>query len=207
MISRRSRMRACVVGLRVVCVLGTGLLAPAAMLGGCAGYRTHPESMSEWPNGHPNVGSVEESVTAALKWAVQRVPPPDYKGSGGQFAISPPAGLRQSRYLRMVSELGPDAYPVTGESEHLPTYFVGDVLVRGGHATVDVYCPVVDRWGDIAYKPYTLNLEGGVRPWRVANLRAWQIGSMGPPDKYMLPAIDEQVVTEAAEPAGSDAGN
>jgi len=150
------------------------------------------------------VGSVEESVTTALKWAVQRVPPPDHRGSGGQYAVSPPQGLRQSRYLRVVRELGPDAFPVTPESEHLPTYHVGAVLVRGGHATIDVYCPVLDRWGDIVYKPYTLDLEGGVRPWRVANLRAWQIGAMDPPPKYYLPAVDEQVVTEAAESGQPD---
>lgn len=182
-----------------VSVLALGL---GATVVSCAGYRTYPESMSEWPNGHPNVGSVEESTAAALKWAIQRVPPPEYKGSGGQYAISPPSGLRQSRYLRLVSELGPDAYPVTTQSEHLPTYFVGSVLVRGSFATIDVYCPVLDRWGDLAYKPYTLDLEGGVRPWRVDSIRAWQIGAMQPPAKYYLPATDEQVVTEAQEPAG-----
>lgn len=186
--------------------VSTSLLITAAALlaagpAGCAGYRTHPEAHSEWPNGSPNVGSVEESVTAALKWAVQRVPPPNHQGSGGQYAISPPAGLRQSRYLRMARDLGPEAFPLTPESEHLPTYFVGSVLVRGSFATIDVYCPVLDRWGDIAYKPYTLDLEGGVRPWRVSGLRAWQIGAMDPPARYYLPAIDEQVVTEAA-PAG-----
>ena len=191
----RTNSTACLAILAVAAGSLTGLM------GGCAGYRTHPETLSEWPNGHPNVGSVEESVTAALKWSIQRVPPPDYKGSGGQFAISPPQGLRQSRYLRMVSELGPDAFPVTPESEHLPTYYVGSVLVRGGRATIDVFCPTVDRWGDIAYKPYTLNLEGGIRPWRVipTDIRPWQVGSMQPPEKYYLPLVDEQVVTEAGQ--------
>lgn len=182
--------RALVAGLMVIAGSVGGLV-------GCAGYRTAPEANAGWPAGHPNVGSVEESTTAALKWAIQRVPPPDYKGSGGQYAISPPAGIRQSRYLRMVSDLGPDAYPVTPESEHLPTYFVGSVIVRGSFATIDVYCPTLDRWGDIAYKPYTLDLEGGVRNWRVDGIRAWQVGAMQPPAKYYLPLVDEQVVTEA----------
>ncbi len=170
---------------------------------GCAGYRTTPEAQSNWPGGHPNVSSVEESTTAALKWAVQRVPPPDYKGSGGQFAISPPHGLRQSRYLRMVADLGPDAYPVTIDSEHLPTYYVGSVVVRGSFATIDIHCPVLDRYGDLAFKPYTIELEGGVTPWRVDNIRAWQIGATQPPAKYYLPATDEHVVTEAAPAEGA----
>lgn len=180
-------------------------LSAALLLPACAGYRTTPEANSAFPGGHPNVASVEESTTAALKWAIQRVPPPDHKGSGGQFAISPPYGLRQSRYLRMVSDLGPDAYPATPESEHLPTYYVGSVVVRGSFATIDVYCPVLDRWGDITYKPYTLELEGGVTNWRVnaSSIRAWQIGSMPPPNKYYLPAIDEQTVTEAAPAQGT----
>jgi hypothetical protein len=181
-----------------------GVCAAAALLaGGCAGYRTVSEEDAAWPTGHPNVASVEESVTAALKWAVQRVPPPDHEGSGGQFAISPPHGLRQSRYLRMVDDLGPQAFPVSPETGHLPTYHVGSVLVRGGRATIDVFCPVLDRWGDIAYKPYTLNLEGGVMPWHVtSDIRAWQIGSMDPPAKYPLPAVDEPVMTEAGEGEG-----
>lgn len=200
---QRSRMGRVV---SAVWTLAAASLAIGAMgvAPGCVGYRTHPESMARWPNGSPNVASVEESVTAALKWAVQRVPPPDYRGSGGQFAISPPQGLRQSRYLRIVTALGPDAFPVTPQSEHLPTYSVGSVLVRGGHATIDVFCPVLDRWGDLEYKPYTLNLEGGLRPWRVTrDIRAWQIGSMQPPDRYYLPAIDEATVTEA--PSGTEA--
>lgn len=180
------------------------LAALATLLSGCAGYRTHPEQTANWPNGDPNVASVEESTTAALRWAIQRVPPPDHKGSGGQFAVSPPQGLRQSRYLRVVSALGPDAFPVTPESDYLPTYYVGSVIVRGSFATIDVFCPVVDRWGDIAHKPYTLELEGGVRPWRVvpSSVHPWQVNAMLPPEKYFLPATDDPILTTAPEAEG-----
>lgn len=183
-------------------VLALSASAAAFMLPmGCVGYRTAPEQ-SAWHGGHPNVPSVEESVTAALRWAVERVPPPDYRGSGGQFAVSPPEGMRRVRYLRIVANLGPEAFPVMPESMHLPTYHVGAVNVRGARATVDVYCPVVDRWGDIAYKPYTLTLQGGVTPWRVTDLRAWQIGAMQPPSKYALPETDGPVVTDAGSQGG-----
>ncbi|MCA9288008.1 MAG: hypothetical protein KDA05_05455 [Phycisphaerales bacterium] len=188
----RARTAFAAAGALAVGVLGAGALS------GCVGYRTVPEqSTGGWPNGTPNTAAVEEASTAALRWAIERVPPPDYRGSGGQFAISPPAGLRQSRYLRMARNLGPDAFPVTEDSAHLPTYFVGAVEVRGAFATIDVLCPTLDRWGDIAYKPYTLDLEGGVLPWRVRDVQAWRIGAMDPPAKYFLPATDEPVVTQA----------
>lgn len=175
-------------------------LLGASALPGCVGYRTVPnQSTGGWPNGSPNTAAVEESATEALRWAIQRVPPPDHQGSGGQFAFSPPAGLRQSRYLRMARSLGPNAFPATEDSAHLPTYFVGAVEVRGAFATIDVLCPTLDRWGDIAYKPYTLELEGGPLPWRVRDVQAWRIGAMDPPAKYFLPATDEPVVTQADE--------
>ncbi|MEZ6235003.1 MAG: hypothetical protein R3B68_12525 [Phycisphaerales bacterium] len=190
-ISRRRRAGA-MVGALAIALLG------AAGLPGCVGYRTVPnQSTGGWPNGSPNTAAVEESCTEALRWAIDRVPPPDHRGSAGQFAISPPEGMRQSRYLRMARNLGPNAFPVTEDSIHLPTYFVGAVEVRGAFATIDVLCPTLDRWGDIAYKPYTLELEGGPLPWRVRDVQAWRIGAMAPPAKYFLPATDEPVVTQA----------
>jgi hypothetical protein len=180
------------------------LLAAAAIAAtpGCVGYSSYPEVDSLAPSS-PNFIQVKPVITSALKEVVRRYHP-DW---AGPFAINLPPEMTPESQADILRDLGPDARPMTPQTQHLPTYHVGRVWVRGPKAKVDVVRPVLELGpapdGGIVYQGVTVWLDAGLNPWQVDFIQPWSMAVAAPPDAnfVQLPAARPEPTEPSTEPA------
>lgn len=212
--------------------IGSALLAfvlVAALIagpGGCVGYNTYPPVPGQRAFTHPNSPAVHQLMSESLRWVVRRYPPdgepgmlqPEVEYDEPRLVINLPEGILRNVYLRVARNVGQGAVPVTPETEHLPTYHVAQLWVRGDRAKVDVLRPVpglVMRDGEQVHQGITVHLRGGPRPWRVTTHRVWTIGAMEtppltylppetPPEPEPEPEPDPPADPEPVDPANDD---
>lgn len=171
-------------------------------LPGCVGYSSYPDLESIAPSS-PNFIQVKPTVTAALKEVIRRYHP-DW---AGPFAVNLPVEMTAERQQQIIAELGADARPMTPETEHLPTYHIARVWVRGPNARVDVVRPVLELGpkadGGIAYQGMTVWLDAGLNPWRVDFIQPWAASVVSPPDSNFVnrPGGGEGVGQQAPLPS------
>lgn len=170
---------------RPVRTLAVALCALAPIvLAGCVASTSYParpgQDYAARDVSHP---SIEEICVEALTWTLERYPVPEEAAQptedGGVFAINCPVGMHPRVYERIVEKCGPLARPLTPETERLPTYHVGRIVVRSDKAEIDIHRPVLELGSSerVAYQPITLFVEGGLSPWRVKRSRPWAVGA------------------------------
>ncbi len=188
------------------------LLAGALAFPGCVASTAYPPRPGqEYSAGNVSHPAIEEICIEALRWTLKRYPVPEPLATptedGGVYAINCPQNMNPRVYARIVEACGPAARPLTPETEHLPTYHVGRIVVRADKAEIDIYRPVMNlgETVEILHQPITLFIEGGLKPWRVQRSRPWAIGAFPlPPANYYQSWEDQRRARRAgatAEPA------
>lgn len=153
------------------------LLALLPALGGCVGNTTYPPA--DWQTASRNINAppADEIMIESLRWAIERHPP----ATPGPVAINLPMGVQDRTYGVIVARIGGEAVPMERGREHLPTYHITRLWVRGDRAEVDVLRPVEELGPSPSGVPIvqalTVQLKGGMTPWRVVRSRPWVIGS------------------------------
>jgi hypothetical protein len=194
----------------------TGLLAcsvlAAATLTGCVASTAYPhrpgQGYASRDVSHP---AIEDICVEALAWMVERYPvPPELAmptEDGGVYAINCPMGMNPRVYNRVVEKTGPDARPLTPETEHLPTYHIGRIIVRADRAEIDIYRPVLElgETVEMVHQPVTLFVKGGLRSWRVERSRPWAIGAFPLPQPNYYRPWQQPWERRRAEEAGAQA--
>ncbi|MEM7622963.1 MAG: hypothetical protein AAF235_07135 [Planctomycetota bacterium] len=174
--------RAAIVGALTL-VTAVAFVAP-----GCIGYSTYPRAGGQVAPGGINTAAAEDVTVAALRWSLDRYPPPLNATAGpSSFVVALPPSVVARRALRIAGKI--DAMPATEANLAAGTaiYRVGRVAIRGDDAEVDVYRPVFEtatssgEAAEPAYQLITITLRGGIRPWRVERTRPWALGAFEPP--------------------------
>lgn len=190
--------------------------AGLAALAGCTGvaYDSDPARPATGEGLEPSSATytVQNLMAASLDWAVDRHPPPPGSGrDAGWFAINLPRGLTREQYINVAEMVGDRAAPITPELEHLPTYHVGWVWMRGDEGRVDVFRPVyaLSTGEQEIHQAITLYLHRRFNSWRVERTQPWEPGVVQLPPLYYLPEAEAGVESEAPpEPGGApDQGN
>jgi len=177
----------------------------AAWASGCVRYATFPTTGSSPVLDDPNAPWVEEVMTEALRWTVEKYPPGHGVGEGGEgeFAINLPKGMKPAVYERIASKVSARARAVSEATAGLPVYHVARVRVRGPEARVDVLRPALELGpgpdGMPVYQGVEVFLEGRWGPWRVTGRRVWAPGSIE------VPALN-YAHGGTGEPSGATAG-
>lgn len=185
------------------------LLLAALSLAGCAGYSSYPPVEASYGESKgANSPAAEGAMITALQYAVTRYPPDGPRQDASSSAeasslradfplvVNLPLGTRKSVYEHVAAKLGPQAMPMTPESEASgnPIYSVTRVWVRQSAATVDILRPMPELPpgpdGKPVYQTITCNLEGGFRPWRVTYARVWSPTGADHPIAFYLPDVD-----------------
>ena len=203
-------------------LLGAAILGLAAIAGatGCATYANYPPIGQDLAVNDPNVVPLPVLMRVATARVLQRD-----ANSGdlpANWVLNLPRGMTPERARSVLDNTMPDA-GVTGGMlvgdegfRGLPVYSVTRVWLRGSKATVDVIRPVTldgmqptDENADgvaYTYQKVTLRLEGGFRPWRVANTREWPIGREQRPELFGWPepAAPAETETESEPPADTE---
>ncbi|MEM1183920.1 MAG: hypothetical protein AAGI53_02855 [Planctomycetota bacterium] len=187
-----------------------------AALSGCVATTTYParpgQDYAARDVSHP---SIEEICVEALTWTLERYPVPEElaepTSDGGVFAVNCPVGMHPRVYERVVEKCGPLARPLTPETEHLPTYHVGRIVVRSDKAEIDIHRPVLELGAveQLSYQPITLFIEGGLGPWRVRRSRPWAIGAFPLPQaNYFTPSdrLGRRIEPMPDRPPATDPG-
>src|SRR5690606_8089660 len=171
---RRSRMPRSSRSLAVASLLAIPLLAGCGA--GGVGWSTYPPVRGQAAFGNPNRYPMPQVVTAALRYTLDRYPPPSPPAPPPAPVGGPAPGL-------LAGALATDrvaVHPLTAETAALPTYTVARVSIRGGQATVAALRPVYDlaraTGGELPQQGLTLELQGGLTPWRVESRQIWAIG-------------------------------
>ncbi|MEM7754325.1 MAG: hypothetical protein AAF297_01675 [Planctomycetota bacterium] len=190
--TRSSRLSTPVLGLAASAALSAMLAG-----GGCVATTAYParpgQNFVARDVSHP---SIEEICVEGLTWTLERYPVPEELSTptadGGVFAINPPIGMHPRVYERVVEKCGPLARPLTPETEHLPTYHIGRIVVRSDKAEIDIHRPVLElgESEQLSYQPITLFIEGGLSPWRVQRSRPWAVGAFPLPQPNYFVASD-----------------
>ncbi len=148
-----------------------------AGLTGCVGYTTYPPANWQLAGDDINGPPADEIMIESLRWAIDRYPP----AGAGDIAINLPEGVHDRSYGVIVGRVGGDAVPMERGREHLPTYHITRLWVRGDKAEVDVIRPVEELGpsptGEPIVQALTVRLEGGMRQWRVVRSRPWVLGT------------------------------
>ncbi len=188
-----------------------------AGLGGCVAYNTYPKVEGYPAFSNPNDTAVQDLMTVALTWVIQRYPPTESAGQGApavgveeppggeaggegktagapvpaRLAINLPPGMRHNVYQLIVKRVGQGAVPLTPETENLPTYHVVRVWAGGDEAKVDIVRPVLSLGtgpdGKPVYQALTVKMRGGLQYWRVTSHRVWSIGAVSAPPPNYVP--------------------
>ncbi len=177
-----------------------GLSAVLSSLGGCVGYSSYPELESLAPSS-PNFIQVKPAVTAALEEVIERYHP----AWAGPYTVNLPPEMTPEAQRLILSGLGPDTRAMTPATEHLPTYHIGRVWVRGPKAKIDVVRPVLELGpkadGGIAYQGMTVWLDAGLHPWNVSFVQPWSARVVSPPDaNFVNPPSTKTLKTTDPEP-------
>ncbi|MAY73676.1 MAG: hypothetical protein CMJ31_02950 [Phycisphaerae bacterium] len=161
-------------------------LITAVIAGGCVGYGTYPRSNEVLPTTAVNSEAGEEITVAAIEWMLDRdevVPP---------VVVSLPEIVKPYRAHRISDKIGRQMIlPIEGKPlGGYPIYHIGRLAIRGDEAEIDVYRPVFQTEGaDPVYQVITLDMKGGLKPWRVERTRPWALGAFDPPPVYTV--VDE----------------
>jgi hypothetical protein len=150
------------------------------------GYSNWPPDPGDTASNDLTFGPVGTVMQVSLRWAADRYPPVR-DGRPGEtytepFAINLPAGISPRTYWEIAKYVGPSCTPMI-EGQDVPTYHIVRVNVRGTSATVELIRPVLGMGGqgltDQAYQRMTLNLQGGISPWKVTSHRLSPVGLVG----------------------------
>ncbi|MFG0251343.1 MAG: hypothetical protein ACF8NJ_00550, partial [Phycisphaerales bacterium JB038] len=149
----------------------------AAGLGGCASYVNIPPQPGDTAIHKPDMIPVPELMTDALMWATARYPvePP--------YAVNLPADTPRVTYSNVV-ERGTRGRGIamSPEVEHLPTYHIAEVRIRGTRAQVDIVLPA----GQGAAAT-TVTLRSTMSGWRMQDARSWIAGVVPVPAATYIP--------------------
>lgn len=183
-------------------------LAGLGLAGGCSSviYDANPAGPPSRAADEPDdaSGNVKNLLASSIRWASENYPPPR-ETSDGWIAFNLPAGFTRDDYIDVAERIGPRAAPITPDVEHLPTYHVGWVWMRGDHARVDVARPVyaLSRSGDTVYQVTTLHLRQRYESWRVERTQPWEVGVVALPPIHYLPPPELTPAQQAAMQAES----
>jgi hypothetical protein len=166
----------------------------AACLSGCASYVNIPPQPGDTAIHKPDMIPVPELMTDALVWATARYPvePP--------FAVNLPPDTPRVTYNNVV-ERGTRGrgVPMSADVEHLPTYHIAEVRIRGTRAQVDIILPRGQK-----ASATTVTLRSTVSGWRMQDARSWIAGVVPVPFANYIPAYssvydDEETAEAMAE--------
>ena len=166
----------------------------AACLSGCASYVNIPPQPGDTAIHKPDMIPVPELMTDALVWATARYPvePP--------FAVNLPPDTPRVTYNNVV-ERGTRGrgVPMSADVEHLPTYHIAEVRIRGTRAQVDIILPRGQK-----ASATTVTLRSTVSGWRMQDARSWIAGVVPVPFANYIPAYssvydDEETAEAIAE--------
>ncbi len=169
-------------------------------LGGCAGYSSYPHADGSLTRSSTSTRAATGVMRESLRWTTSRT-----SGVPERYAINLPAGVEPQTYASIASSVGGEA--LSSSNTDLPRYSVTRVWVRSGQAKVDVVRPVLalGKNSDGAYptQGITIELEGGLEPWRVVRYRPWAIGTLAnAPENF----IDAYIAPDAGY-AGDEPGD
>ena len=180
-------------------IVVTTLIIAAGTLVGCTGRGTYnpadqTDNISNLPD--PNQPNMQRVYTAALQFVIAR-----YRQGGEErsVAINLPPGTRQSNYMTVARQVGPNIHPLTdaiANTGSMPIYHVGAIELRGNHAYVYVFRPTTEiepdpTTGKPVYQMIRVKLEGGLQPWRGVNANSYALGMEQPPRYYVIPATED----------------
>ncbi len=152
--------------------LGALALATAP---GCTGYSSYPNASGSLTRSTTSTRSAVAVMRESLRWTTSRT-----SGTPERFAINLPEGINADAYAAIASAVGGEA--LSSSNTDLPRYSVTRVWVRSGQAKVDVVRPVLvlgkNPDGRYPTQGITIELEGGLEPWRVVRYRPWAIGTL-----------------------------
>ncbi len=179
----------------IVLSAALALLAP-----GCVGYTTYPPGAGrDAAFNSPNVPPGPEVIYQAVAYATSRYP------VTGAYAVNLPPELDPKRVEYIFDLLDdPDAGVLSPEAEaaRTPVYHVGRVWIRGVHAEVDVFRPVLDIPGPAGAEVtqmVTLTLRSNFASrWRVTGSRSSAIGLHEAPDRSLRDPVTAAAITTPA---------
>ncbi len=177
----------------------TAVTAMGALgLAGCAGYSSYPNAEGSLTRSSTSTRAATGVMRESLRWTTSRT-----SGVPERFAVNLPAGVEAATYASIASSVGGEA--LSSSNADLPRYSITRVWVRSGQAKVDVVRPVLalGKNSDGAYptQGITVELEGGLEPWRVVRYRPWAIGTLAnAPENF----IDSAVASTPADGALSE---
>ncbi len=148
-----------------------------ACLSGCASYVNIPPQPGDTAIHKPDLVPVPELMADALTWATARHPvePP--------FAVNLPADTPRVTYTNVVKRgTRGRGVPMSEDVEHLPTYHIAQVRIRGTRAQVDIILPK----GQEAAAT-TVTLRSTVSGWRIQDARTWIANVIAVPVANFIP--------------------
>lgn len=163
---------------------------------GCVGYTTYPPGAGrDAAFNSPNVPPAPEVIYQAVAYATSRYP------VAGAYAVNLPPELDPKRVDYIFDLLkDPDAGVLSPEAEaaRVPVFHVGRVWIRGVHAEVDIFRPVLDIPGPDGAEVtqmVTLTLRSNLMSrWRVTGTRSSAIGLHDAPDRSLRDPVTAEVV-------------
>lgn len=156
-----------------------GIITSSALiltgLGACTGYSSYPHASGSLTRSSTNTRAAKAVMRESLRWTTSRT-----TGVPERFAVNLPSGVEAETYASIASGVGGEA--LSSSNADLPRYSITRVWVRSGEAKVDVVRPVLalgkDASGRYPTQGITIELEGGLEPWRVVRYRPWAIGTL-----------------------------
>ena len=153
----------------------TGSALTLLGLGACTGYSSYPHASGSLTRSSTNTRAATAVMRESLRWTTSRT-----TGVPERFAVNLPQGVEPETYASIASGVGGEA--LSSSNADLPRYSITRVWVRSGEAKVDVVRPVLalgkDASGRYPTQGITIELEGGLEPWRVVRYRPWAIGTL-----------------------------
>ena len=181
-----------------------GCLAVAALATGCAGYSSYPRLEGSTVLSDPNTMNMQDSMIVALTHVLGRRP------ITKPFALNLPEGMLPERQEVVVRRIqNENARLLTRQTADLPMVHVPRVWIRETRAQVDVVRPVeglTNADGTQAYEAFTVSLVGGLRPWRVTDVRRWSMAMVTPPPARFADGWGAERPQEAS-PAVAETGD
>jgi len=178
--------------------LGAALALPA-----CVGYGSYPPVKGDLAGHDTNSATMVDIMAASLNWTATRY------AVDGAWAVSFPERTMRERAQQVLDRVDDaDVFLLTEETQDLPVYAIGRIIVRGSEAELDLHRPVTAMGpgpgGVYPHQAVTLRLRGGLRPWRVESSQAWTIGTVATPTfnvyRDEAPPIDQTAASPEADP-------
>lgn len=190
-------------------VATAGLLAAVA---GCASYANYPPVPRDTALNDPNAPAMEEVMMAGLRWVANKYPPAAASASGlptgpaPEVAINLPREVKPVVYERVAAAV-PGGRPITPETQHLPTYHVSNIRIRGDEAIIWIVRPVWDLGeapgGGVVYQEVKIWLRGGIRQWHVVTALDRTPGATEIPELAFYSPQPEPTRRASAPPEGT----